>query len=70
MGYRVIAVDIEPETYASIARACGVDSMVKADLERDRLPLDRVGCIVFTEVLEHLNLLLRSTRVLRDKPYP
>ncbi|MEL9940975.1 MAG: methyltransferase domain-containing protein, partial [Ignisphaera sp.] len=56
MGYRVVAVDYDPEEYSTIASACGLKT-IKADLEKDRLNLadDSMGCAVFTEVLEHLN---------------
>ena len=56
MGYRVVAVDYDPEEYSTVASACGVKT-IRADLERDRLDLadGSVDCAVFTEVLEHLN---------------
>jgi hypothetical protein len=36
MGYNVVAIDVEPEPYLSIAESCGVD-VVKCDLEKDEL---------------------------------
>jgi hypothetical protein len=36
MGYNVVAIDVEPEPYLSIAESCGVDA-VKCDLEKDEL---------------------------------
>ncbi|MEM2197353.1 MAG: class I SAM-dependent methyltransferase [Sulfolobales archaeon] len=56
MGYKVTAVDYDPAEYSTVASACGVKT-VRADLERDRLDLAdaSVDCVVFTEVLEHLN---------------
>ena len=55
MGYRVIAYDYNPEQYMGITKACGIE-VVKCDLERDSLNMyGAADCIVFTEVLEHLN---------------
>ncbi|MEM0241072.1 MAG: class I SAM-dependent methyltransferase [Candidatus Nezhaarchaeales archaeon] len=56
MGYRVVAVDYDPEEYSTIASACGVKT-IRADLERNRLDLAdaSMDCAVFTEVLEHLS---------------
>jgi 2-polyprenyl-3-methyl-5-hydroxy-6-metoxy-1,4-benzoquinol methylase len=54
MGYNVVAIDVEPEPYLSIARSCGID-VVKCDLERDELKIANADCAVFTEVLEHLH---------------
>ena len=56
-GYdNVLAVDIEPEEYGEIARFFGIP-VARADLERDRIPVDdgACDCVVFSEVLEHLN---------------
>jgi len=55
MGYNVVAIDVEPEPYLSIAESCGVD-VVKCDLERDELKVANADCAIFTEVLEHLIL--------------
>ncbi len=54
LGYNVVAVDIEPEKYMDIAEVCEIN-VVKADLERDPLPQLNASCVVFTEVIEHLN---------------
>jgi len=54
LGYKVIALDIEPEPYRKIAERCGVD-VIKCDLERDELSITNADCAVFTEVLEHLH---------------
>jgi SAM-dependent methyltransferase len=54
MGYNVVAFNVEPEPYLSIAESCGVD-VVKCDLERDELKVTNADCAVFTEVLEHLH---------------
>ncbi|QOJ79275.1 class I SAM-dependent methyltransferase [Infirmifilum lucidum] len=55
LGYDVTAVDVEPEKYESMAKACGVE-VVKSDLERAiDLPSESFDCAVFSEVLEHLN---------------
>jgi len=54
MGYNVMAIDVEPEPYLSIAESCGVD-VVKCDLERDELKVANADCAIFTEVLEHLH---------------
>jgi hypothetical protein len=52
--YNVVAIDVEPEPYLSIAEGCGVD-VVKCDLERDELKVANADCAIFTEVLEHLH---------------
>ena len=54
MGYKVVALDVEPEPYMRIAENCGVD-VVKCDLEKDELGISGVDCAVLTEVLEHLH---------------
>jgi len=54
MGYNVVAIDIDPEPYMRIAKACNVD-VVRCDLERDELGISNADCAVFTEVLEHLH---------------
>jgi 2-polyprenyl-3-methyl-5-hydroxy-6-metoxy-1,4-benzoquinol methylase len=54
MGYKVVALDVEPEPYMRIAENCGVD-VVECDLEKDELGISGVDCAVFTEVLEHLH---------------
>lgn len=56
LGYRVIAVDIEPEKYGEILRLFDI-SYIKADLERDRMAIGNRACdvAIFTEVLEHIN---------------
>jgi 2-polyprenyl-3-methyl-5-hydroxy-6-metoxy-1,4-benzoquinol methylase len=54
MGYNVTASDIDPEPYMKIAEACGVD-VVRCDLERDELCVNKADCAVFTEVFEHLH---------------
>jgi SAM-dependent methyltransferase len=54
MSYNVIALDVDPEPYLRIAKACNVD-VVKCDLERDELGINNADCAVFTEVLEHLH---------------
>jgi predicted RNA methylase len=52
MGYEVAAVDVEPESYMSIAERCGV-KVVKRDLERERLDIRGADCAVFTEVIDY-----------------
>jgi len=52
MGYNVVAIDVEPEPYLSIAESCGVD-VVKC--ERDELKVANADCAIFTEVLKHLH---------------
>jgi len=54
LGFKVIALDIEPEPYIEIARGCGVN-VIKCDLEKDELGVADTDCAVFTEVLEHLH---------------
>jgi len=54
MGYNVLAFDVDPGPYMSIAKACGVN-VVRCDLERDELNVSNADCAVFTEVLEHLH---------------
>ena len=48
MGYKVVALDVEPEPYMRIAENCGVD-VVKCDLEKDELGISGVDCAVLTE---------------------
>lgn len=56
MGYKVIAVDVDPEPYKWMASECDV-GVCKCDLERERVCLGdgEADCAVFSEVLEHLN---------------
>jgi len=54
MGYDVVAFDIDPEPYMSIAEACNVN-VVRCDLERDEPGISNADCAVFTEVLGHLH---------------
>ncbi|MGC9107506.1 MAG: class I SAM-dependent methyltransferase [Infirmifilum sp.] len=54
LGYNVVAVDIEPEKYMDIAEVCEIN-VIKVDLERDPIPQLDAGCVIFTEVIEHLN---------------
>ncbi|MEM3941803.1 MAG: methyltransferase domain-containing protein, partial [Candidatus Bathyarchaeia archaeon] len=56
MGYNVIAVDLDPMKYISLASQYGV-KVIKADLERDKLSLpdEQADCVLLAEVLEHLN---------------
>jgi 2-polyprenyl-3-methyl-5-hydroxy-6-metoxy-1,4-benzoquinol methylase len=74
MGYNVVAIDVEPEPYLSIAESCGVD-VVKCDLERGELKVADADCAVFTEVLEHLHyyyvpsVLEKINRALKRKGY-
>ena len=56
MGYDVIAYDYDPDRYLNIAKAFNV-KVVKCDLERECLNLENgsVDCVVFSEVIEHIN---------------
>jgi len=74
LGYDVYAVDIEPENYIDIAKIFDI-KVGKVDLERDKLdfPDSYFDCVVFSEVLEHLNpyyvdhALSEINRVLRSE---
>jgi len=66
MGYDVVAFDIDPEPYMSIAEACNVN-VVRCDLERDELGISNADCAVFTEVFGTPALLLRASSSEQDK---
>lgn len=56
LGYDVVAVDVEPEKYIEVANVFKIP-VLRCDLERDKIPVDDefCECVVFSEVLEHLN---------------
>jgi len=74
MGCNVIAIDVDPEPYIRIAKACNIN-VVRGDLEIDELGISNVNCTVFTEVLEHLHyyyvslVLSRINRALKRGEY-
>jgi len=49
IGYKVLAIDIEPEPYVGTTECCSVET-VKRDLERPFTASLELDCIVFTEV--------------------
>ncbi|MDD1776167.1 MAG: class I SAM-dependent methyltransferase [Candidatus Methanomethylicus sp.] len=76
LGFNVIGVDIAPERFINILKGANIP-VNKVDLERDQLPFvsSTFGCVLFTEVLEHLSperaplLLKEICRVLGPKGY-
>jgi len=56
LGYEVCSLDVNPEPYKRILEERGV-KIIKSDLENEIIPLSNecIDCVVFTEVLEHLN---------------
>ena len=54
-GYKVTAVDIEPDKYKAILSEYNVE-VVQSDLEKGlNLPDENFDCAVLTEVIEHIN---------------
>jgi predicted RNA methylase len=45
MGYNVVAIDVDPEPYTRIAKACNVN-VVRCNLKRDELGVDNADCAV------------------------
>jgi SAM-dependent methyltransferase len=70
-GYAVVGIDLDPSRLAHIVATFGLD-IRRCDVERDKLPFPdhHFGCVVFTEILEHLRIdplfaLAEVNRVLR-----
>lgn len=56
-GYRVSAVDLRPERFATAIRELGLD-VVRCDVERERAPFEDAAfdAVLFNEIFEHLRI--------------